>query len=51
MFVTFHCRVDGARSVEFVHAAVDRLEKTLRERLPRVRRIIAHAEPLGRPAH
>jgi cation diffusion facilitator family transporter len=51
MFVTFHCRVDGARSVEFVHAAVDRLENALRERLPRVRRIIAHAEPLGRPAH
>ena len=51
MYVTFHCRVDGARSVEFVHAAVDRLEKTLRERLPRVRRIIAHAEPLGRTAH
>ena len=51
IFVAFHCQVDGARSVEFVHAAVDRLEKTLRERLPRVRRIIAHAEPLGRPAH
>lgn len=51
MFVTFHCRVDGARSVEFVHSAVDRLEKTLRERLPRVRRIIAHAEPLDRPMH
>jgi cation diffusion facilitator family transporter len=51
MFVTFHCRIDGARSVEFVHSAVDRLEKTLRERLPRVRRIIAHAEPLGRTAH
>ena len=31
IFVAFHCQVDGARSVEFVHAAVDRLEKTLRE--------------------
>ena len=51
MYVTFHCRVDGARSVEFVHAAVDRLEKYRRKIAAGVRRIIARAEPLGRTAH
>ncbi|MGE4246227.1 MAG: cation-efflux pump [Parvibaculaceae bacterium] len=50
LFVTFHCRVRGAESVEAVHEAVDALEAKLKKRLPEVRRVIAHAEPLDRPS-
>jgi len=50
VFVTFHCRVDPAIHVEDVHEAVDLLEHAFRETMPEVRRVIAHAEPLGGPA-
>jgi cation diffusion facilitator family transporter len=46
VFVTYHCRVNGEQSVETVHEAVDELESRLRKKLPQVRRVIAHAEPL-----
>lgn len=46
VFVTFHCRVDPAASVEAVHEAVDALEYRFREEAPEVRRVVAHAEPL-----
>lgn len=45
LFVTFHCRVAGVQTVEAVHDAVDALEGALKERMPEVRRVIAHAEP------
>jgi cation diffusion facilitator family transporter len=51
LFVTFHCRVRGAESVEAVHEAVDQLESKLKQELPEVRRVIAHAEPLDRTLH
>ena len=40
----------GGESVERVHEAVDALEVRLKRRCPEVRRVIAHAEPLDRPA-
>jgi divalent metal cation (Fe/Co/Zn/Cd) transporter len=48
LFVTFHCRVAGAETVETVHDAVDALEIALKKRMPEVRRVIAHAEPFKR---
>jgi divalent metal cation (Fe/Co/Zn/Cd) transporter len=45
LFVTFHCRVAGALTVEAVHDAVDALETALKSHMPEVRRVIAHAEP------
>jgi len=48
LFVTFHCRVAGALTVEAVHDAVDALESALKSRMPEVRRVIAHAEPKKR---
>lgn len=47
--VTLHTRVDPALSVEAVHDAVEALERALEAERPEVRRIIAHAEPLGVP--
>lgn len=49
LFVTFHCRVPGKETVEAVHDAVDGIETELKKRMPDVRRVIAHAEPLERP--
>lgn len=43
--VNFHCRVDPALSVAAVHDMVDALERRLRRRFPRIRRVIGHAEP------
>jgi cation diffusion facilitator family transporter len=45
LFVTFHCRVAGLETVETVHEAVDALEIALKQQVPEVRRVIAHAEP------
>jgi divalent metal cation (Fe/Co/Zn/Cd) transporter len=51
LYVTFHCRTGGDTSVEAVHEEVDRLEKALRGKMPEIRRVIAHAEPIGRAPH
>lgn len=44
--VNFHCRVDPALSVQTVHEMVDEAEYALRRRLPQIKRVIGHAEPL-----
>jgi cation diffusion facilitator family transporter len=46
LFVSYHCRVDGARHVESVHEMIDKIESRLKKQIPEVRRVIAHAEPL-----
>ncbi len=45
LFVTFHCCVGRELTVEAVHDAVDDVERNFRERMPEVRRVVAHAEP------
>jgi cation diffusion facilitator family transporter len=44
--VNFHCRVDPGLSVEAVHDMVDEAERALRRRMPQIKRVIGHAEPL-----
>jgi cation diffusion facilitator family transporter len=51
LFVHFHCRFKPEVSVRAVHDAVDGIETELRKRLPRIGRVIAHAEPVGAPKH
>jgi cation diffusion facilitator family transporter len=51
LFVTYHCRVNGDQSVETIHEAVDELESRLRKKLPQVRRVTGHAEPLSAVPH
>ncbi len=48
LYVTFHCRAGPSTSVEDVHDAISAIEAHVRESVPRVKRIIAHAEPLRR---
>ncbi|MEO8754096.1 MAG: cation transporter dimerization domain-containing protein [Casimicrobiaceae bacterium] len=51
LFVHYHCRFSSKMNVEGVHAAVDRLETRFMLAQPKVRRVVAHAEPLGRAKH
>jgi cation diffusion facilitator family transporter len=44
--VNFHCRVDPTLSVQAVHELVDEVEYALRRRLPEIKRVLGHAEPL-----
>ncbi len=43
--VSFHCTLDGATSVIDAHALTAALEKHLRARMPRIGRVVIHAEP------
>jgi divalent metal cation (Fe/Co/Zn/Cd) transporter len=45
LFVTFRCGVSPQCTVEAVHDAVDGVETSFRRRWPKVRRVVAHAEP------
>jgi cation diffusion facilitator family transporter len=51
IFVHYHCRFAAQESVEDVHSAVDRIENGLQAKFPSIRRVIAHAEPIGRVRH
>jgi divalent metal cation (Fe/Co/Zn/Cd) transporter len=51
LFVHYHCRFSPQMNVENVHAAVDRLETRFMQVQPKVHRVVAHAEPLGRAKH
>ena len=51
IFVHYHCRFAAVATVEQVHAALDHIDHDLREQAPEVRRVIAHAEPVGRKRH
>lgn len=47
LFLHYHCRCSPAETVERIHDDIDRVEAGLKERFPDIRRVIAHAEPLG----
>jgi cation diffusion facilitator family transporter len=51
LFVHYHCRFSGKETVERVHAAVDRIENTLQKKFRNIRRVVAHAEPVGQARH
>lgn len=45
LVVNFHCRAEPSLQIDVVHAAVDELERRLKERRRDVHRVIGHAEP------
>ena len=51
LFVHYHCRFRGNETVDTVHAAVDAIENRLQSAFPKIRRVIAHAEPIGHARH
>ena len=51
LFVHYHCRFEGHRTIEHVHDRIDQIEAGLKAAYPTIRRVIAHAEPLGHGRH
>ncbi len=51
LFVHYHCRFDPTQTIETVHDVIDRIETELQHEEPRIKRVIAHAEPVGRARH
>jgi cation diffusion facilitator family transporter len=51
LFVHYHCRFQPSESIDEVHMVVDQIENGLQAKFPTIRRVIAHAEPIGRAMH
>ncbi|WP_421694952.1 cation diffusion facilitator family transporter [Aestuariivirga sp.] len=51
LFLHYHCRCSPAETVERIHDDIDRVEAGLKDRFGDIRRVIAHAEPLGARRH
>jgi cation diffusion facilitator family transporter len=51
LFVHYHCRFAPTETVDDVHTTVDQIENGLQAKFPAIRRVIAHAEPIGRVRH
>ena len=51
LFLHYHCRCSPADTVDTIHQDIDRVEAGLKERFGEIRRVIAHAEPLGYKRH
>jgi divalent metal cation (Fe/Co/Zn/Cd) transporter len=51
LFVHYHCRFEPAETIETVHDIIDRIETELQHEEPRIKRVIAHAEPVGGAGH
>lgn len=51
LFLHYHCRCSPTDTVEQIHDDIDRVEAGLKERFSDIRRVIAHAEPLGADRH
>lgn len=51
LFVHYHCRFEPQETIETVHEIIDRIETELQHAKPEIKRVIAHAEPIGRALH
>ena len=51
LFVHYHCRFEPTEMIETVHEVIDRIETGLQHERSAIKRVIAHAEPIGRARH
>ena len=51
LFVHYHCRFQPSEPIDDVHKVVDQIENGLQAKFPTIRRVIAHAEPIGGARH
>ncbi len=51
LFVHYHCRFAPAHTIYMVHSVVDRIENGLQDKYPIIKRVVAHAEPVGQARH
>lgn len=51
LFVHYHCHFAPQETIDDVHNMVDQIENGLQAKFPTIRRVVAHAEPIGRGLH
>jgi divalent metal cation (Fe/Co/Zn/Cd) transporter len=51
LFIHYHCRFAPEETIDDVHTVVDHIENGLQDKFPTIRRVIAHAEPIGCARH
>jgi cation diffusion facilitator family transporter len=51
LFVHYHCRFAPSSTIYAVHSVVDRIENSLQAKFPIIKRVVAHAEPVGGVRH
>jgi divalent metal cation (Fe/Co/Zn/Cd) transporter len=51
LFIHYHCRFAAEDTIDDVHSVVDWIENGLQDKFPAIRRVIAHAEPIGCARH
>jgi cation diffusion facilitator family transporter len=51
LFVHYHCRFAPSQAITVVHSVVDRIENVLQAKHSDIRRVVAHAEPVGQAHH
>jgi divalent metal cation (Fe/Co/Zn/Cd) transporter len=47
LFIHYHCRFAPDETIDDVHTVIDHIENGLQDKFPTIRRVIAHAEPIG----
>jgi divalent metal cation (Fe/Co/Zn/Cd) transporter len=51
LYVHYHCRFAPEARIVDVHEVIDRIEVALMTALPNIKRVVAHAEPVGHGHH
>ena len=51
LYLHYHCRFAASLSLEACHSVLDRVEARLMGKIPRLKRVVAHAEPVGKAPH
>lgn len=51
LFIHYHCRFAPEETIDDVHTVIDHIENGLQDKFPTIRRVIAHAEPIGCARH
>jgi divalent metal cation (Fe/Co/Zn/Cd) transporter len=51
LYVHYHCRFEPELAIADVHEVADRIEVALMAHIPDIKRVVAHAEPVGYKKH
>lgn len=51
LYVHYHCRFAPESAIVDVHEVIDRIEVALMTAMPEIKRVVAHAEPVGHGRH
>ena len=51
LYLHYHCRFKANQSLENCHTVLDRIEGRLMAKIPHLKRVVAHAEPIGAAKH